>query len=366
MFLNIFSIVMLLGLAIVSIYWSVQIADEELIFKSPINLKDWGLVSLLFLAGILLGLLSFVMAKNDIYKPWAIKNSILQAISEKDLSYITNKVKDRDFLKVLSSVDEAHLKRIYNDKFSEALFEAESKVKHGYNEYALTIISKIGGPTEAGKLVDLLVASNYQRRDIIKALGEIGDSRAKFAMYAALAENRGNNSTINDRLLQKATEDTLEKLGDIRPSINNVCSVAIQGSTEGMYGDNKKMFKKGTTWRYMIEDNALLPPADTTINISSSINCVACVEAHYKKMFAYTTGFPSTTSFSGDAVKITWDIYIVDPNMKSITATTRLVGEDPPKTITVNKFNAPFGKHGYGIPPKNEYEQWVKELPTKQ
>ena len=332
---------------------------EELILKPPFIWKDWGVFLFVLSVGMCVGLISLAMAYDSIYMPWTTTNSIVRAISANDMSYIATNVKDRDFIRILSRMNKEYLQRIKNDKVIDALFEAARKLDT--RERATDIIGAIGGPDEAAKLVDLLFSDgadggDYRTKLIIEALEQIGDSRAKVAVLAVLGRNN-SPSTL---------EDALETLGDLRPIIDDVCSMAITGSLKNMYVDNKEMFKKENPWRYMTEYNGLIPPTDTTINIFSSLSSVSCVKAHYEKMFTYGTGFPSTSALSGDAVKITWEISVVDIDTRGITATTRVVGENPPTTISVNKFTRPFGEHGYGIPPVNAYEQWVKLLPTKE
>ena len=87
MFLNIFTIVIQLSFSILCFYGAVHLVRKESLFTRPIIVKNLEAFLLVVVVGSLFGLMSFVTAHNDLYKPWAIKKTISKAISERNISF---------------------------------------------------------------------------------------------------------------------------------------------------------------------------------------------------------------------------------------------------------------------------------------
>jgi hypothetical protein len=63
------------------------------------------------------------------------------------------------------------------------------------------------------------------------------------------------------------------------------------------------------------------------------------------------------------AVKIDWDVYLVDVTNATVTAHKLFSGPEPPQTVSTRLFNDSHFRRGYGVEPMQAYLSWLESLP---
>lgn len=98
------------------------------------------------------------------------------------------------------------------------------------------------------------------------------------------------------------------------------------------------------------------------VNYWESIKQIACIVPHYVPTGKVYSGI---SSGGIKAVKIQWQVYLVDVSQKKVTASHFFIGADPPASINSNMIDhEPFSScFCYGREPVDNYTEWLDSLP---
>lgn len=114
----------------------------------------------------------------------------------------------------------------------------------------------------------------------------------------------------------------------------------------------------------LVRRKELMPPNNNSA-VSRKVQAVAYIFPRY-----YGTG-----QFYGEnkvlynqssgvkAVKIDWDVYLVDIPRATVTAHKLFSGPEPPQTVNIRVFDDSHFRRGYGVEPVQAYLSWLETLP---
>lgn len=66
---------------------------------------------------------------------------------------------------------------------------------------------------------------------------------------------------------------------------------------------------------------------------------------------------PITADKTGDALKITWKVWLIDVNKRIVIAYREFIGPDPPESIE--------GSGDFGVPPQEDLAAWLEGMPMR-
>lgn len=389
---DIIAIIIFTTLAVACLIGLIYEAREEWLFKPPITFEwdNWWGFLLLSCFFVFFAFLSFMYGKG-MYEEYYFQNKIQNALAEKNTSYLETSIRNyrglkmRHFTKALASFEKQKLDQIKYETIMDTLINKMGSVDHLSEKNIVLILEKL---IDSSIAVDLLNDQTASKNVKIFALKFLGENKSLNAVpYLVKLLNEEKELSIKKQMTSTLSEigdyraaipilavlgiheteeiyNAAEKIGSvkIKNSIRNVCNRSFLDSKVSSSASNHQV---EPSWIYDLEIDRLSPPKNYLIDVSSDITSVACIKSSRKRVTTYGTGLLGGTAAKVPGVVITWYVTVVDIENKKVTATTRIVGPHPPRTINVNKFNTTLYKQGYGISPSADFEEWLKRLPLQ-